>query len=531
MPSFFDSFNQKLNALNSPAAGVRGGDADAQDGGFYGTTTNSSAPPTAADAPTKGNDNIFVGLCDALNQHQKQLEKQFPGYVADQYVINFAPPTIGASQVVKPDLVYKNTAGKKINTAKAKLDASTDAVNTNSQNWQVLAGTQVVQFIDQVMRSSTYITSQQKVNFTEDGDQTKNASAGTGGVTAWYKINLSARQLSYCNRRRDHAYRMTFTVTPYKINQMESPYFPDSTYQGAHKAYNYWFTGLNTQILSYEQEYNQAYYVTLSGNPEALAGAPPVGRDQRKRTYMATSEQRGQGQANYVNEPADSAASFLYSVSDFTEVKLKIVGDPAWMQQGEASFGVNAQTFDFRPFNSDGGINFDSQEVVFTVSFSRPTDYNFNTGLMNTNSATGSPQETFAYIAKTCKNVFSKGQFTQELVGSLLPLSNAVNAGAGTNGRPATTTAATNVRLSPSTAEQIVAEQNASFEYGTAEGSEQTRMLAEQDAGLFGEAPQSTQPAPPPEPPSSSGDIDVFAGLSESEVGQQSTPQQIARDD
>jgi hypothetical protein len=34
------------------------------------------------------------------------------------------------------------------------------------------------------------------------------------------------------------------------------------------------------------------------------------------------------------------------------------------------------------------------------------------------------------------------------------------------------------------TAEQIVAQQNTSFNYGTNEGSEQTKMLAEQDAGL-----------------------------------------------
>jgi hypothetical protein len=396
----------------------------------------TTSPPTAADAPSKGNNNIFTGLCDALNQYQKDLVKKGTYEIADQYHIDFAPASIGASKVTKPGPVtYKNTAGKNVKTAADKVDSATDQVNTNSQTWNILAGTQIVQLIDQVMRSSTYITGQQKVNIDENGKQTKNDKAGSGGVTAWYKINLSANQLAYDKKRRDYAYSMTFTISPYAINQMASPYFPDSTYRGAHKAYNYWFTGANTQILSYEQDYNQAYYTTMTSNVTGLAVPPPTGRDQFKQTHMATSEQRGQGQANYVNEPADSAASFLYSITDFSEVRLKIVGDPSWMQQGEAAFGVNAATFEFHPFNADGTINYDSQEVTFTVSFSRPTDYDFNTGIMNI-SSTGTPQETFTFLAKSCKNVFSKGQFTQELVGSLLPGTNSINANSAENGRP-----------------------------------------------------------------------------------------------
>jgi hypothetical protein len=46
------------------------------------------------------------------------------------------------------------------------------------------------------------------------------------------------------------------------------------------------------------------------------------------------------------------------------------------------------------------------------------------------------------------------------------------------------------------TAEQIVAQQNASFNYGTNEGSEQTRMLAEQDAG-FDDVSSSKDRGPP----------------------------------
>jgi hypothetical protein len=397
---------------------------------------SSATVPTAAAAPGKGANNIFTGLCDALNYYQ-QIQVQKGHYeVADQYEIEFASAAIASARVTPPGPVnYKNVAAKAVNTVAGKLDQSKDSINFSSQTWNVLAGTQIVQLIDQVMRSSQYITGQQLINIDAEGNSTPNPTANTKGVTAWYKISVRAQQLKYDNKRRDHAYRMIFTVSPYAINQMDSPYFPPAAYRGAHKAYNYWFTGTNTQVLRYEQEYNHAYTTTITGNATGLAEPPPNTRDQRKRTYMATSEQRTQGQPNYVNEPADSAASFLYAISDFSQVNMTILGDPAWMQQGEVSTGVTAQTFDFKPFNPDGTINYDSQEVVFTVSFSRPSDYDFATGIVNVNSGSDAPQETFAYIATGCKNVFSKGQFTQELTGSLLPLPAAGTADAA-DGRP-----------------------------------------------------------------------------------------------
>jgi hypothetical protein len=174
---------------------------------------------------------------------------------------------------------------------------------------------------------------------------------------------------------------------------------------------------------------------------------------------------------------------------------------------------------------------------MFDVSFNQPVDYDFNTGIMNTNTMNrqGLPQEHYTFTAIECKSIFSKGKFEQELTGKLVTdeIKASTNSGAGRPAATTATTTATNTRSSPRTAEQIVAEQNASFEYGTTEGSEQTRMLAEQDAGLFDEPkqPPTTQPAPPPEAPTSSGDIDFNAGLAGSGEVVATPPQQIARDD
>jgi hypothetical protein len=201
------------------------------------------------------------------------------------------------------------------------------------------------------------------------------------------------------------------------------------------------------------------------------------------------------------------------------------------MQQGEVGLGQLARNFNFSPFLPDGSINYDSQAIMFDISFNQPTDYDFNTGVVNVNahnSSSGLPQEHYTYTATRCKNIFSKGRFEQELNGKLIigkapPPAN--------NGRPTTTSSATGSRPSPITAEQIVAEQNASFEYGTTVGSDQTRMLAEQDAGLV-DGPPTPQPAAPPAAPESTGSIDYNAGLAGTDPGTTSSaPQEIAKDD
>lgn len=469
--------------------------------------TQPASPANASAAPSKGSGNLFTALTDALNQYQQQRVKEKHYEIADEYVIAFADKAISNAQVVKPGPVtYKNTAPKAVDTTAAKLDNNTDSVNVNSQTWQVLAGTQIVQLIDQIMRSSRYITDQQLGNYNEDGKWVPSKTANPKAQIAWYKISVSAKQLGYDKKRRDNAYRMTFTISPYRINQMDSQYFPPGNYLGPHKVYDYWFTGLNTQVLSYEQEYNNAYYTTLTGSAEDLAVQAPTGRDQRKRTYMATSENKGQGQANYVNEAADNAASFLYSVADLSEVIMKIVGDPAWLQQGEVSTGVNAQTFNYKPFNPDGTINYDSQQVTFTVSFNRPTDYDFNTGVMNLNSKSGDSKETFAFLATTCKSVFSKGVFTQELGGTLLPM--ASNPSPSTTARPApaaTTTAAgsrTTTNSNAGNGYQDEAAQNADGNGSAASSGYQNEAQQNADNG-----PPTPQPASPPAPPTSDGDV------------------------
>ena len=241
---------------------------------------------------------------------------------------------------------------------------------------------------------------------------------------------------------------------------MQSQYFNDAKFRGIHKSYDYWFTGKNTQVLRYEQSYNRQFF-NVMGSRNKLQGvqgsaqtddgsqvlANGIGGPINVPSQTATSIQ---GSTNDANTPAATAADYLYSAADQGTVKIQIVGDPAWLLQGEVK-GITANSVNFNGFYPDGSVCYETQEVVFAINFNAPADYNNapgsggpagGTGLMDTvsrsspiNSAGGSTQASAAYRATTIKSTFSKGSFTQELSGTTLTNLNAKQIADASNGR------------------------------------------------------------------------------------------------
>ena len=500
-----------------------------------GSSNPPPAPPTAAAAPSPKL-TIRKGLMEALNQYQKDLVDQKIYTVADQYSIEFTDAILEQAKITVPGTDFKNTSPQIAKTAADEKLPEKQSVDPNSRILTITAGQQIVQVIDQVVRNSSYIRSQQTSEVIEKSQQQK-INGSPGKNVAWFKINLECVPIKWDPKRNDYAYKVKYIVSPYRINQTNSNYFTTPIYRGAQKQYNYWFTGQNTQVLNYEQTYNALYTYVLSGGNTDVAKTTTA-----KANHQPRSGQTSQGADLRTNEPAANLADSLYNPADLGIANLTIVGDPAWLQQGEASFSSPGKnSFIASAFLPDGTINFDSQQILFEIVINTPTDYNLRTGLMDVNNRSVGQNniqakplnESYVYIANECTSEFNKGKFTQNIKGTLLQRTTPRSA--ASDGRSTANTNRNVTGFSPvsRTAEQIVADQNASFEYNTTEGSEQTRMLAEQDAGLFDEPPQppTTQPAPPPAAPTSPGDIDVNAGLAGSGEIVATPPQQIVRDD
>lgn len=489
----------------------------------------NQAPPKAPAAPVAGQNNVFTGLCEALNQNQQYLVRNGKRQYPDIYEIKFAPASLAAYQVKKPGGGVDITVTAMQNPDSVqKLNTASNSVKPETQSWQVKSGTQIVQVIDQIMRNSTYITDQQLWQYDPVPDPKtgiqqlkRNPSAGTG-VTAWYKISVQATQLNYDNVIRDNAYRITFIINTYALGDLHSEYFAPIPYRGVHKSYNYWFTGANTQILNFEQQIDNMYRLAITGigntMPQTVTASSRNDylRDyyQYRKTYMAMSSDRAMGAKGYTNDPGDSAASFLYDLASMVQAKLEIVGDPAWLQQGEVSTKFNWKSFNYNPFNADGGINYDSQQVMFDVSFNQPVDYNFNTGIMNVNASNtpsngplgNLPQQNYTYVANRCRSVFSKGSFKQHLEGYLKMEFPPVN-------KPTTVDS---TRTAPATGNTKAAGSRETTRKGINEIQYDAMGIAingSESSDPSPVQPPATQPAAPPGAPTSTGGVSGAAIL------------------
>ena len=386
---------------------------------------NNAPPPKANAAPKK---TITGGLVDALNQFELERVKEGIFTYPDQYEVIFPDPVISNAKTQPPGVVDKTKVGQPTpNTAGQAKNPATNSMNPNSQTKPSVAGMSIIQFIDQAVKTSSYIYEQQILQYTNDSNQPiKNGNAPQ--LISWYRIGVQALPLQYDPKRNDYSYKITYSINPYLVNDVKSDFFNQSPFRGTHKKYSYWFTGENTEVLDYQQDFNNLYYVVVNGNTPPKNGPILDYRELPKRSYQTRSQESDQGQDDKVNEPAANAATSLYSPADLARVKISIVGDPGWIAQGE--IWRNIRAFSYNPFFPDGTINYEIQEPLFEIAWNKPVDYELTSGLMNPNQRTNGanqietlangPTQSYIYRAVSVTSTFKQGRFTQDLEGVLV---------------------------------------------------------------------------------------------------------------
>lgn len=390
-----------------------------------------NAPGTAASSP-KGTGSTVRGLMQALNEFQRsQVQGPEPTQsIADEFAIEFANPSIANATLKKPGTLSIDKTPMDYNESARKLVDETVQMVANSRNFGFTAGMSIVQAIEMIIRNSSYVSDQQLKIYDETTDQ--EIDNGTAiNKFAWFKIGMRIEQKNWDERRQDFAYKFIFVVNAFETPILISSYFPKSNFRGVHKSYPYWFTGQNNAVLEYQQNFNKLYTVTLSGAGDLTPITSSLDLIP-KFVYQPRSGQSSQGASLRAAEPAANAADYLYSPSEPGGTKIKIVGDPAWLAQGEIFNGARAAGFNFKPFNPDGTINFDSQHVFFEVVWQRPVDYDVNgDGLMNPNRQdpnntndsllVRSGRQSYVYYATSVTSEFNRGRFEQTIDGIMYP--------------------------------------------------------------------------------------------------------------
>jgi hypothetical protein len=377
-----------------------------------------------------------MGLADILNQMElDELKKDKPRFkFPNKYKIEFEESDGIADALLVPKDYYvkEKTPMGSIEGSSTERDAWKKRLGTvekKTRSIEIPAGQPIIQAIDNIIGQSEYIKSMllavdKEVNDPVQENEQDSEVNSNPKTLSWYNINVSAiRSPEWDPQRNDYAHEITFKITKYEIPYIRSLYATNTKqYYGPHKRYNYWYTGENTEILSYEQEYNLMY--TIEG---PMASEVATENLQSAKTKLKT----GQGGVDATtaksgkNDIVNSVKSFLYSPGDLNKFKIKILGDPDYLMPSignTSGGGVN------RWYGTDFSINPNSGQVFIEIKFQQVEDYDNNTGLMDPNNdilftmysdQLKTKPKGLVYMLTHVNSIFSRGKFEQTLKGFL----------------------------------------------------------------------------------------------------------------
>lgn len=411
-----------------------------------------------------------ISLFDAINAAQQKMQAAGTLEIANVYKIEWQ----GDSEMIRSavlksdaDLDKKKQQMSPATKSSEVNDATAFKAVTDSSKIQfsIPKGTPIPQAIKNVIMHSSYLEQALTAIYTTaeennpDTDSPEAIKQKDPPPLKWYNLSTRIKCLGFDTKINDFAYEITYVIQPYETPAITSPYGKASKYYGPHKRYEYWFTGKNSEIISYEQTMDNTFQnvaLNPAGDPESQANGNGVATMVNKQTNQERTGRDGKG-----NEAQNTYMTSLFDPGAWNQMKMTILGDPDYL----ASETPDSATEIYQQFYKQDGftINPNGGQVFIEVSFKEAIDYDNEKGVMSLNDSiyfVNYPPEVAAkikgisYTLIEVESIFAKGKFTQVLSGVVneIPASAAKAAGKDGANQTDATAQRTGVDLSNSSA-------------------------------------------------------------------------------
>lgn len=442
-----------------PVAGL-----DNNIGSDFGDTTTSSLLESESDedveAAERGPIQTFVtdtvktsgGLAGYFNQIEAQQVKQGIKTHADVYAFQVDPDIANAtinSQHVTDIRKIKNENSSR----KKGLGQFVDNFNYDSttQMYSVRAGTNILNVLHAVIRTSSYMTQQVKAdNLAKTPDKEFSAYKENEDTPInFYRIVPRVTLLDkWDNKRNCFARKITYVIKKYNMYGKDHENFGQAPIKEVVKDYKYLYTGQNDDILNFDIQFNTAYYqknmyqiankakttpsdkafFQPSDFPEgnlaktdlnALSVIAPITKEASIDT--GTSKGISDPRVDPRSMLVDNMMSDIFNTgADLMEIQLEIIGDPAFIHQHDMR-RVALMTYEAPNYFKDGSLNPD-KEWHISLKFRNPVDINTDTGLYygfghdsEGKAEVTAPTMNGIFKAVNVGSKFSGGRFTQSI--------------------------------------------------------------------------------------------------------------------
>lgn len=340
---------------------------------------------------------------------------------------------IREASIVLPEDLDKSkwaTSNAKNTTESNDKESATATPNNTVRNIQFNRDSPALQVISQIIAQSSYLRDAMRVVYTSqvEPNPEKNTDnqndPNTKKTVSWYNLSSEVTNARWDTVTGDFAYDINYLIQPYETPVIDSAYAnPGVKYYGPHKRYDYWYTGKNSEILSYEQNLDNTYFNSILdpsvGASSGVGNAGPV--DVAGVPNRPTSQNR-QGTLDKGREAQNNYLTSLFDPGAYATAKIQILGDPDFLIQESAS-SINALYSKF--YGTNGfTINPNGGQVFIEIDFKEAVDYDTQKGVLSINDSIlfwKYPEDIsklvkgVSYMVYKVTSSFASGKFTQTL--------------------------------------------------------------------------------------------------------------------
>lgn len=313
-------------------------------------------------------------------------------------------------------------------------------ISQEGRKFTFAAGMRIQDIIEELIIISDY------------GRKLAQAEADENGMVPWFRIdthvyNVTDEDTETATGQAPKIY--VFRVVPYKVSESSftSPTTPMPGWKSlaaqAAKEYNYIYTGQNKDILEFDIQIDNAFYLALNGFKGQMSKDNKLGGAQQQATGekpTATKQNEGNNQSQAQNKPItqdvekpetngaggkehpeNSVArsvndAIVNGNADLVVINFKIMGDPYFIADSGMGNYTAKPDPSYMNINSTGSVSYENSEVDLIINFRTPIDYKGD-GYMRFPGGGSAPVGAFSglYRVVTVENNFSKGNFVQEI--------------------------------------------------------------------------------------------------------------------
>ena len=396
---------------------------------------------------------VTKSYTSAYNAYQKFLvDGKFCEYpVTIKFIID---KDIAAAEIVNPKknttvsapMVNPQVSTELVSAINAQMKKANELVtagfNQAFAKFSVNAGDAIVELINKVMRTSTYITNQLKDKAQQDKD---------GNPLKWFKIIPKLKLTKFDTKRNDWGAEITYQIIPYAYHNSKHPGMSissqDEIRKNLRKKYSYIYSGQNNDIIDFSIDFDTMFYtpvnvlttnssrstsseesknksidIKIDGVDSQIA-KQRTGGALPNQTHATVGDLSAASGLNANNDPeVQRAADVMKSIysnarGDMLNVKLKIIGDPEFIKTDDIYYNPANVAALIDPNETrapDGSILTDRGDIFCLLSWRTPSDINQETGLPDFESFQDSVFDGVFKVLRVT-NEFKSGKFEQTL--------------------------------------------------------------------------------------------------------------------